>query len=236
MEHLDALLERSADPEAFSTAYFNYLAALMRRIDPAQVGRLIRALEAARASGATVFIAGNGGSAATASHMATDLAMGTRSGAPEVPLRILALTDNTAFLTALGNDEGYSEVFVSQLRSLYRPGDLLVAISASGNSPNILEAARWVKGRRGLVLGLIGFDGGALKGLCDVAVHVPTPKGEYGPVEDLHLVINHLTRVWMQRRGAPVVLGADARKGASRERAAARRRTASTRRPHVAAA
>lgn len=198
MDHITAIPQHSASLKQFAQRYFAYLSALMQRIDPTTLARFVEELQAARASHATVFVIGNGGSAATASHLATDLAMGSQAGPSTVPVRVMALTDNAACLTAAGNDQGYPEVFVWQLRSLYRPGDTLIVISASGSSPNIVAAAKWVKARGGTVLGLIGFDGGEVKGLCDVAIHIETPKGEYGPVEDLHLVINHIVRAWIQ--------------------------------------
>jgi D-sedoheptulose 7-phosphate isomerase len=92
-------------------------------------------------------------------------------------------------MTAIANDEGYENLFVNQLRLHYRPGDLLVAISASGNSPNVVNAARWVKEQGGRVVTITGFDGGKLKSLGDIAIHIDTPKGEFGPVEDLHMIV-----------------------------------------------
>jgi D-sedoheptulose 7-phosphate isomerase len=103
-------------------------------------------------------------------------------------------------LTAIGNDAGHENLFVYQLRIHYRPGDKLIAISASGNSPNVVEAARWVKKRGGRVVGLVGFDGGELKRLADVVIHAKTPKGEYGPVEDIHIIMDHLFYSWLKAR------------------------------------
>jgi D-sedoheptulose 7-phosphate isomerase len=189
----------AADPAAFARDYLAYVGELLRRVDPTAVAAFIEEVEAARAGGHTVFIAGNGGSAATASHMATDFGFGTRCGAG-APFRALALTDNVALLTAAANDEGYEHVFVHQLRVHHRPGDTLVCISASGNSPNVLAAAAWVRARGGRVMSLVGFDGGALKGMSDVVIHVPTAHGDYGPVEDVHLVLNHLVTAWLMHR------------------------------------
>jgi D-sedoheptulose 7-phosphate isomerase len=196
---LARLAAGAADPAAFARDYLAYVGDLLRRLDPTAVAAFIEEVEAARAGGHTVFIAGNGGSAATASHMATDFGFGTRCGAGE-PFRALALTDNVALLTAAANDEGYDQVFVHQLRIHYRPGDTLVGISASGNSQNVLAAAAWVRERGGRVMSLVGFDGGALKGMSDVVIHVATARGEYGPVEDVHLVVNHLVTAWLMHR------------------------------------
>jgi D-sedoheptulose 7-phosphate isomerase len=199
MTDLASVLAGAADPTAFARGYLAYVGDLLRGLDAAAIGAFIEEVESARAADRTVFIAGNGGSAATASHMATDLGFGTRA-ATGTPFRALALTDNVALLTAIGNDEGYEQVFVHQLRIHYRHGDSLVCISASGNSPNVLAAAAWVRGRGGRVISLVGFDGGALKGMSDVVIHVATPRGEYGPVEDAHLVVNHLVTAWLMHR------------------------------------
>ena len=179
--------------------YLSHLSERLSQIDPDEVADLIRELESARTEGSTVFLAGNGGSAATASHMANDFGIGLHS-AGSTAIRAVALTDNVPVMTAISNDVRYRNVFEDQLKVLYQTGDRLLAISASGNSPNLIAAAEWVKQKGGRVIGLVGFDGGALKGLCDVAVHVRTPRGEYGPVEDAHMVLNHLVATWFQGR------------------------------------
>ena len=152
-------------------------------------------LKAARDRAATVFIIGNGGSAATASHMATDLGVGSLA---TKGLRAIALTENTAVITAAGNDFGYESVFARQLQLLARPGDILVAISASGGSPNVVQAVEVASQLGMTTIGLTGFDGGFVRKSVDVSVHVPTLPGEYGQVEDLHLIINHALTVWLR--------------------------------------
>ena len=114
------------------------------------------------------------------------------------PLRVLSLTDNAAVMLAIANDAGYDKLFVNQLQVHYQPNDKLIAISVSGNSPNVIAAAEWVKKQGGIVISLVGFDGGRLKEISDVAIHVKSMKGEYGPVEDLHLIMGHLTSYWLQ--------------------------------------
>jgi D-sedoheptulose 7-phosphate isomerase len=103
-------------------------------------------------------------------------------------------------VTAIANDDGYEQLFVQQLAVLMRPGDLVVAISASGNSPNVLRAVEYANANGAATIGLTGFDGGKLKGLARHAVHVPTAKGEYGPVEDAHMVLDHLVASSLVRR------------------------------------
>lgn len=189
------------DIKLFSRQYLSRVAELLGQLDLDEIARFIQHIEDARKNEQMIFFIGNGGSAATASHMANDFSTNVFAKKDGVlPLRSLALTDNVAVFSAIANDNGYENAFVHQLRIHYRPGDKLVAISASGNSPNILAAAHWVKKQGGPILSLVGFDGGELAGMSDVVVHVKTPKGEYGPVEDIHLIMNHLVVSWLQAR------------------------------------
>ncbi|HEY2537795.1 MAG TPA: SIS domain-containing protein [Solirubrobacteraceae bacterium] len=136
-----------------------------------------------------VFILGNGGSSSTASHMAADLAKNT-IGPNMKRFRIMSLNDNAAIMTALANDLGYDNVFSEQLTNLIQAGDILIVVSASGNSPNVLQAMRYARAHSAEVVGLLGFDGGAAAGLADIALIVPSD--HYGVVEDVHLIINHI--------------------------------------------
>jgi D-sedoheptulose 7-phosphate isomerase len=140
---------------------------------------------------ALVLIAGNGGSASTASHCANDLAKATRV-TDRLPMRAVSITDNASLMTALANDDGFERIFSHQMETLFRPGDVLIAISASGNSPNIVDAAQHALDNDGNVIALTGFGGGKLSEIADVTVNAPTQAGEYGPVEDVHLIVNHM--------------------------------------------
>lgn len=200
MNNITALARDARDARDFATGYFRYVSTLLAQLDTAAIATFIDELETARRHEQMVFVAGNGGSASTASHMAVDFGLGGLAGNGTAGLRVLSLTDNASALTAIANDRSYRDVFVGQLATHYRPGDKLIVISASGNSPNVVAAARWVKARGGRVIGLVGFDGGDLLTLCDVALHVRTPKGEYGPVEDIHLMLNHLVAAWFNHR------------------------------------
>ena len=192
MNKIDQLTERHADdPAAYAREYLDYLASCFAAIDQDALARFVNLLLASRESGHAVFFIGNGGSAATASHFANDISIGTRTG-DEKPFRAISLTDNVAVMTALANDEGYDRMFVDQLKVQMRDGDALVAISASGNSPNVIAAVEYAKSRGAQVVGLTGFDGGKLKDLSDIKLHVQTDKGEYGPVEDIHMIFDHL--------------------------------------------
>jgi D-sedoheptulose 7-phosphate isomerase len=147
--------------------------------------------------GKHVFTLGNGGSASTASHMAADLAKNTIE--PNMRrFRILSLNDNTVLLTALANDLGYENIFSEQLKNLIRAGDVLIVITASGNSPNVLNAIRYAQERSAEVAAIVGFGGGHAAGLADLAIVVRSD--HYGIVEDVHLVINHIMVDYFKER------------------------------------
>ena len=185
------------DPLAFAEAYIQYLQTVMRSIDPLEIGRFIATLLDARRRKATVFFIGNGGSAATASHFANDLAFGTNDY--EQPFRVISLADNVSVLTALGNDFGYEEIFVRQLRVLGKQGDVLVAISASGNSPNLIKAFDYAVLVGIKTVAITAFDGGKMRTMADEGIHVPTGPKEYGPAEDAHMVLDHLVGAYLMR-------------------------------------
>lgn len=195
MNNIDRIF--TLDPVAFAASYVEYLQTVLRRIDTESIGRFIKTLLDARERGATVFFIGNGGSAATASHFANDLTIGTNSYAP--PFRVVSLTDNVPVITAIGNDFGYEEIFVRQLRVLGQKGDVLVGISASGNSPNLLKAFDYARSAGIKTVGITAFDGGKMKQLADETIHVPTEPKEYGPAEDAHMVLDHLVSAYLMR-------------------------------------
>ena len=195
MNTLEKYFQTSTSSSEYVRNYLSYLSELVLKLDRDEIVKVINLLLDARQSGKMIFFIGNGGSAATASHFANDLAIGTRSNSN--PFRVMSLTDNNAVITAIANDYGYENVFVKQLEALYSEGDLLVAISASGDSPNLLKAVNFVKKRDGLTIGLTGFDGGKLKKIVDYVIHVPTDKGEYGPVEDIHMIFDHIIGTYL---------------------------------------
>ena len=180
------------------SAYRAESIAALNAVDLDAVNAVVDALLAARETGGTVFIAGNGGSAATASHMAADLMLGSQLVDP--PLRVIALTDNQAIITATGNDLEFNQIFARQLSMLAKPDDLLITVSASGNSQNILACIDIAKAMNLTTIGFTGFDGGKLATVVDLLVHVPTRMGAYGPVEDVHLAVNHM--ITEQLKGA----------------------------------
>lgn len=137
-----------------------------------------------------VFIAGNGGSATTAAHMATDIGVGSlRKGKP---IKAISLMDNVGVLTATANDLSYDDVISEQLKLLAKTGDLLILISASGNSKNLLKACEAAKVLGVKTLSLTGFNGGVLRNLTDSNIHIETQVGSYGIVEDFHSMVSHM--------------------------------------------
>lgn len=173
-----------------AASYLDRVRAALDGIDLQAVSKAAQLLVTARHANALVLVAGNGGSASTASHMATDLGVGSHKRG--VGLRAICLSDNASVLTATANDVSFSRVFAEQIHLIATAGDVVILISASGNSPNIVEACESAMKVGASVIALTGFDGGRLRELVANCIHVPTAKGDYGPVEDVHLMINHL--------------------------------------------
>jgi len=177
----------------FAKDYIKGLKDVLDRIPLEPVDEIVQAIELALNNRQQVFVIGNGGSAATASHMMNDLCKGTlghKGDAPWPRLRVIALTDNVSLMTAWANDTDYNHVFSEPLKNLAQRDDLLVAISASGNSPNILAAVDAAKQIGVKVIGLTGFGGGKLAKLADISFVVPSDG--YGPVEDVHMILDHI--------------------------------------------
>ena len=185
------------DIEKFSKSYFNYLVQIFEKVDLLEIKSFVKILLEARDSGATIFFIGNGGSASTASHFANDLAFGTNDY--EKPFRVMSITDNVSIVTALGNDYGYDEIFVRQLKIYGKKGDVLVGISASGNSQNLINAFEYANSIGIRTVALTAFDGGKMKNIAEQGVHVPTEIKEYGPAEDMHMILDHLVGNYLMR-------------------------------------
>jgi D-sedoheptulose 7-phosphate isomerase len=187
---IENLFRTATSPAAFAKAYLAHLTKTLEALDVDAIASFIGILLNARESENTVFFLGNGGSAATSSHFANDIAVGTRS--TRKPFRAVSLTDNVAVMTAIANDYSYDDIFLLQLKYQLRKGDVVVGISASGNSPNVLKAIDYANSEGAHTVGLTGFDGGRLRQLVKTSLHVQTGKGEYGPVEDAHMILDHL--------------------------------------------
>jgi D-sedoheptulose 7-phosphate isomerase len=192
--------------KSFVRDYTAQLQGLVERLPYADIDRVLAEIVGAGERGSTVFLLGNGGSAATASHFACDLAKGTQQ--PGVrPFRVLALTDNVPLITAWGNDTSYDRIFAEQLRPLVQPHDVVVGISGSGNSPNVLEAMRVARQAGAITIGWTGFQGGQLKDLVDVCVIVPSNSMEQ--IEDVHLIMEHALCTTLRRIRQPISVYSD---------------------------
>jgi len=187
----------TSNPMKFADAYITYLHSVLVKIDTKEIEHFINTLLDARARNATVFFIGNGGSAATASHFANDLAIGTNSY--DLPFQVISLTDNVPVLTAIGNDFGYDEIFIRQLKIYSKKGDVLVGISASGNSENLINAFEYAHTSGVKTVAITAFDGGKMKIMADEGIHVPTEAKEYGPAEDAHMILDHLVSAYLMR-------------------------------------
>ncbi|MCX5861098.1 MAG: SIS domain-containing protein [Deltaproteobacteria bacterium] len=194
-DHHDDSQQKSSSAE-FARRYVDRLIRVLRRLDYEAVDGVIDLFLDARSRRNAIFFLGNGGSAATADHFANDLGV---CASPEgiIPFRAISLTSNSALITCLGNDLGYEYIFSGQLRSLMRPGDVVVGISASGNSPNAVKALEYAAENGGIAVALVGFDGGIMKNIASHVIHIETEKGEYGPVEDVHMVLDHLISTYL---------------------------------------
>jgi D-sedoheptulose 7-phosphate isomerase len=170
--------------------YFNTFKNVLDKVDVKSIYEMINEIYDSYNKSKTIFIIGNGGSAANASHFAQDLSKGViLDQTVKKRIRALSLTDNIGYITALANDDGYENIFVAQMRTFSNESDILIAISGSGNSENIIEAVTYAKKNNIKVIGITGYDGGKLKKLSDISIHVPL--NEMCMVESIHSVIFH---------------------------------------------
>ena len=183
--------------------YVTELQATLDLLPLEKIDEVIRVLHAARLDGQQIFILGNGGSASTASHFVCDLAKNTRiDGVPH--LRVLDILDNSAVLTAYANDEGYENAIANHLASFVRAGDVVIGISTSGRSPNVLRAIALGNQANAQTIGFTGFDGGELRSLAAVNVHIDSCNIEQ--VEDIHLILGHMITASLRRLAERSVL------------------------------
>lgn len=174
----------------FTRSYIEKLTQILNQINFEVIEQIINTLEETINKN-KIFIIGNGGSAATASHMANDLGVGLKRR-EIISFNISSLTDNTPAITAIANDIGYENIFYSQLKNVIKENDVLIAISCSGNSENIIKAVKYAKEENAKIIGITGFDGGELKKLSDINFHIDTQKAQYGIVEDAHMILDHI--------------------------------------------
>lgn len=177
--------------ENFISNYILKLSTLLGSMDINSISNIILELEKIHSNDGKIYIIGNGGSAATSSHMANDLSVGLKLR--EIRnFNIESLSDNSSICTAIANDIGYENIFYAQLKNKLKKSDLIIAISCSGNSANIIKAVEYAKGIGTSIVGMTGFEGGKLKEIADIRFHVDTDKGEYGLVEDVHMILDHI--------------------------------------------
>lgn len=189
------------DPREFITVYLDEVKRCLDTLDKNKLELAIDMIIESYKNDRNVFILGNGGSASTASHMSCDLGKGTLQRVydnTERRLKVISLTDNVALMTAFANDLSFDDIFIQQLRNLIETDDLVIALSGSGNSPNVVKAIKYAKACRAKTIGFLGFkNGGKLGKMVDCAVIIDST--HYGPIEDIQLVLNHLIASWIAK-------------------------------------
>lgn len=187
---------RFEDPGLFAAGYFERVAAAAASVDRGRLRDAAAILARAYANSAIVYSCGNGGSAAIANHLVCDHSKLVQTDTPLMP-RVVSLSSTVEMITAIGNDISFDEIFLYQLRSLARPGDVLITISSSGNSENIVRAAAWAKENEVAVISMTGFSGGRSAGLADVNLHVTADN--YGIIEDVHQALMHILAQYVRQ-------------------------------------
>jgi D-sedoheptulose 7-phosphate isomerase len=180
--------------ENFSLFFGDYITKLEKTISAIDINlleQIVTLMIDAFKGGKTIYIVGNGGSAATASHIQADFSFFVRRFTKYRP-KVIALTNCLPLITAIGNDISYDDIFVEQMKGHFEKSDVLISISASGNSKNIIKAAEYANKAGGISIAWVGFDGGQLKDISQITLHIPSKKGDYGPVEDVHMILNHI--------------------------------------------
>jgi len=181
----------------FAAWYRDQEIAQWNNLDIDVISQIAKTLEVAEKSGKQIFIMGNGGSAATASHIATDWCKTAERKGKRL-LRCVSLNENVAFMTAIGNDIGYDDIFSRQLENFVERGDVVVLISGSGNSQNILKAAKLAKSKGAVTVSMTGFTGGKLRKFTDICFHVNSD--QYGVIEDMHMAAGSILAFYLKQR------------------------------------
>ena len=184
-------MERKQLITEFVNSYKDKLINLYDSIDVEMLESIVTAMITAFKNGNTLYVAGNGGSATTASHMQADFQFFVRYFTDFRP-KVVSLTDNIPLMTAISNDNSYEDVFIEQMKGMFNKGDLFLAISASGNSPNVVKAVKYAKELGGKTIAFCGFSGGKLKEISDMPLYTPNKDKDYGPIEDIHMILIHV--------------------------------------------
>ena len=175
----------------FVKDYLTRLSQILDDIDADVVSDIVNTFEETIKNKSRIYILGNGGSAATASHIVNDLGAGLRRRGI-INFDVTSLGDNSPVITAIANDIGYENIFYMQMKGHINANDVVVAISCSGESPNIIKAVDYAKDLGCKIIGVTGFNGGYLKKISNINFHVDAPEGEYGLVEDAHMILDHI--------------------------------------------
>jgi len=199
MHKMAELFAKAASFPEYARLYNARLAELLDKLDMEALGKAAEKILEVREAGRALYIFGNGGSAAVAAHLVNDLVAGAYiEGVTN--FRAFSLSDNMSTVTALANDSGYENIFLRQLKVQLEPGDVVMALSVSGDSPNILRGLEYARSRGNTTIGLCGFTGGAMIGLCDIIIHAKTTLDEYGPVEDVFAIVCHILSGYMSMK------------------------------------
>lgn len=199
MTNTNKLIKSNLKPSSFAYAYVDRLNLLFKKIDSNKIDDLFLKLDKTRKKKRKIFLAGNGGSSSTAAHMQNDLNFDVlKRSNTKIPFKFFNLSDNSPSITAISNDIKYEDIFSKQIEIFGDRQDMLILLSASGNSKNLINAANLANKKGIYTYGFLGFDGGKLKKICRDFILFPSDKLEYGLVEDAHLILNHVISHWFQ--------------------------------------
>jgi len=200
MKTLKHHFKESKNFKIFAKKYIDYLSNSLKDLDLDSLDEIRKELEIVKKKKKTIFVFGNGGAAATAITIANDLGFDImKKSKSKKTFNIVCLNENQSVITAIANDTGYENIFLNQLKIKFKKGDVAIILSVSGNSNNLIKAAKWLKGK-GKVFALLGFDGGKLLNYCNKHILIKSLKSDYGPVEDIQLVVNHIFAHWFQNK------------------------------------
>jgi len=200
MKTLKHHFKESKNFKIFAKKYIDYLSNSLKDLDLDSLDEIRKELEIVKRKKKTIFVFGNGGAAATAITIANDLGFDImKKSKSKKTFNIVCLNENQSVITAIANDTGYENIFLNQLKIKFKKGDVAIILSVSGNSNNLIKAAKWLKGK-GKVFALLGFDGGKILNYCNKHILIKSLKSDYGPVEDIQLVINHIFAHWFQNK------------------------------------
>ena len=200
MKTLKHHFKESKNFKIFAKKYIDYLSNSLKDLDLDSLDEIRKELEIVKRKKKTIFVFGNGGAAATAITIANDLGFDImKKSKSKKTFNIVCLNENQSVITAIANDTGYENIFLNQLKIKFKKGDVAIILSVSGNSNNLIKVAKWLKGK-GKVFALLGFDGGKILNYCNKHILIKSLKSDYGPVEDIQLVVNHIFAHWFQNK------------------------------------